>query len=61
MPVEKKGKKGSSPSIASYYKIEGDKSSRTRKVCSRCGKGTFMAQHKDRNTCDKGGLTEFTQ
>lgn len=61
MPVEKKGKKGSSPNIASYYKIEGDKSSRTKKVCSRCGKGTFMAQHKDRNTCGKCGLTEFKQ
>ncbi|HSG84083.1 MAG: 30S ribosomal protein S27ae [Nitrosopumilus sp.] len=61
MPVEKKGKKGSSPSVASYYKIEGDKASRTRKVCSRCGKGTYMAQHKDRNTCGKCGLTEFNQ
>jgi len=61
MPVEKKGKKGSSPSIASYYKVEGEKTSRTRKVCSRCGKETFMAQHKDRNTCGQCGLTEFNQ
>jgi len=61
MPVEKKGNKGSSPSIASYYKIEGDKASRTKKICSRCGKGTFMAQHKDRYTCGKCGLTEFNQ
>ncbi|MGV7225930.1 MAG: 30S ribosomal protein S27ae [Nitrosopumilus sp.] len=61
MAVEKKGKKGSSPSIASYYKIDGDKPTRTRKVCSRCGKGTFMAEHKDRHTCGKCGLTEFNQ
>jgi len=61
MPVEKKGKKGSSPNIASYYKVEDDKISKTRKGCSRCGKGTFMAQHKDRNTCGKCGLTEFNQ
>jgi hypothetical protein len=38
MPVEKKGKKGSSPNISSYYKLEGDKPTRTKKVCSRCGK-----------------------
>ena len=61
MPVEKKGKKGSSPSIASYYKVDGDKASKTKKVCSRCGKGTFMGQHKDRHTCGKCGLTEFIQ
>jgi small subunit ribosomal protein S27Ae len=61
MAVEKKGKKRSSPSISSYYKIDGDKPTRTRKVCSRCGKGTFMAEHKDRHTCGKCGLTEFNQ
>ncbi|MDH3779562.1 MAG: 30S ribosomal protein S27ae [Nitrosopumilus sp.] len=61
MPVEKKGKKGFSPNISSYYKVEGDKSTRTKKVCSRCGKGTFMATHKDRQTCGRCGLTEFNQ
>ena len=61
MPVEKKGKKGSSPNISLYYKVEGDKPSRTKKVCSRCGKGTFMATHKDRHTCGRCGLTEFNQ
>lgn len=61
MPVEKKGKKGSSPNISSYYKVEGDKPTRTKKVCSRCGKGTFMATHKDRHTCGRCGLTEFNQ
>jgi small subunit ribosomal protein S27Ae len=61
MPVEKKGKKGSSPNISSYYKLEGDKPTRTKKICSRCGKGTFMATHKDRHTCGRCGLTEFNQ
>ena len=61
MPVEKKGKKGYSPNISSYYKLEGDKQTRTKKVCSRCGKGTFMATHKDRHTCGRCGLTEFNQ
>jgi len=32
MPVDKKGKKGSSPNLSSYYKIDGEKTSRTRKV-----------------------------
>jgi len=61
MPVEKKGKKGYSPNVSSYFKIDGDKASKTRKICSRCGKGTFMAAHKDRHTCGKCGLTEFIQ
>ena len=53
------GKKGSSPSISSYYKIEDGKCIRTKKICSRCGKGVFMSEHSDRNTCGRCGLTEF--
>lgn len=53
------GKKGSSPNINSYYKIDGDKITRTKKICSRCGKGVFMSEHTDRHTCGKCGLTEF--
>ena len=55
------GKKGSSPNIYKYFKIDGDKLTRGRKNCSRCGKGVFMSKHKDRNTCGKCGLTEFNQ
>jgi ubiquitin-small subunit ribosomal protein S27Ae len=55
------GKKGSSPNVYKYFKIEGDKLTRGRKNCSRCGKGVFMSKHKDRNTCGKCGLTEFNQ
>lgn len=29
------------------------------KECPKCGKGVFMAQHKDRVTCGKCGYTEF--
>ncbi len=53
------GKKGYSPKIHSYYKVEGEKATRNRKTCSRCGKGVFMAEHKSRHTCGKCGLTEF--
>jgi hypothetical protein len=33
------GKKGSSPKISQYFKIDGDKLTRIKKNCSRCGKG----------------------
>jgi small subunit ribosomal protein S27Ae len=57
------GKKAASKAtgIAAYYKISGDKATRTHKICSRCGKGVFMSEHKNRRTCGKCGLTEFIQ
>jgi ribosomal protein S27AE len=30
-----------------------------RKVCPRCGNGTYMARHKDRLYCGKCHLTIF--
>jgi len=55
-------KKGSADSLSvyKYYKIQGDKVIRTKRDCPRCGKGVFMAEHKDRLTCGKCGFTEFT-
>ena len=53
------GKKGSSPKVYNYFKVEGTQMTRIRKICSRCGKGVFMSKHKDRHTCGKCGLTEF--
>ncbi len=53
------GSKGSSPKISGYYKIDGDKLIREKKICSRCGRGVFMSNHKDRRSCGKCGLTEF--
>ncbi len=55
------GKKGSSPAVYKYYKIKGEKTERAKKECSRCGKGVFMSEHKNRRTCGKCGLTEFIQ
>jgi len=55
------GRKGSSPNVYKFYKIEGDSAKRSKKICSRCGKGVFMAEHKNRRTCGKCGLTEFVQ
>lgn len=57
----KKGKKGFSQKISALYKVDGGKATRLRRVCSRCGKGVYMAVHKDRRTCGKCGLTEFGQ
>lgn len=53
------GRKGSSPTVYKFYKLDKDKSTKTKKICSICGKGVFMAAHKNRRTCGKCGLTEF--
>lgn len=57
--VEKK--KESKSQIYTFYDISDDKVSRKKSDCPRCGKGVFMAAHKDRNTCGKCGFTEFKQ
>jgi small subunit ribosomal protein S27Ae len=43
-----------------YYSVEKDgKLERKRRYCSRCGEGTFMAEHDNRFHCGKCGFTEF--
>jgi len=42
-----------------YYKLEGEKLSRTKKHCPKCGPGVFMAEHADRTSCGKCGYAEF--
>jgi len=54
------GKKSLRPSVHTYYKIDDQKLTKLRKICSRCGKGVFMSEHKNRRTCGKCGLTEFS-
>ena len=41
------------------YKVEGETLSRLKKECPRCGKGYFMAEHKDRMSCGNCGYTTF--
>ncbi|MFQ5941842.1 MAG: 30S ribosomal protein S27ae [Nitrososphaerales archaeon] len=53
------GKKGQNTSVWKYYKIEGEQAKRLKKECSRCGKGVFMGEHKDRFSCGRCGYTEF--
>lgn len=40
-------------------KVEGDKIKRIKKLCPRCGEGTYMAEHKDRFYCGKCRMTEW--
>jgi len=46
-------------SVSKFYKISDDKVERIKRECPRCGKGVFMAEHKDRFTCGKCSYTEF--
>ncbi len=57
--ADKKAAKGE-VSVYKLYKVQGDKVTRTKRDCPRCGKGVFMAEHKDRLTCGRCGFTEFT-
>lgn len=43
------------------YKVEGDKISKVKPTCPKCGPGVFMATHKDRVSCGKCGYTEFSK
>jgi len=41
------------------FKVEGDKITRLRRHCPKCGDGYFLAFHKNRISCGKCGYTEF--
>ena len=57
--VDKKNNKESQ--VSKFYKLDGDSIERIKRDCPRCGKGVFMAAHKDRLTCGKCGFTEFNK
>ncbi len=54
---EKKKKKEKGVHV--MYKVEGDKVTRLRPTCERCGPGYFMGDHKDRYTCGHCGFTRY--
>lgn len=60
---ERKGKRENKkhPSMkkGAYYKIEGEKASRGKRSCPKCGAGIFMAEHKERFHCGKCSYTEW--
>ena len=47
--------------VKAMYKVEGEKFSRARPTCERCGPGYFMADHHGRYTCGHCGLTRYKQ
>lgn len=55
---EKKAKKDEK-GIHAMYKVEGEKVTRQRPTCERCGPGYFMADHQDRYTCGHCGFTRY--
>jgi len=42
-----------------YYKVEGDKVTRTNRTCPKCGPAVFMGNHYDRWVCGRCGYTVF--
>ena len=61
MAAEKKQavqKKKPTSKVWKNYKVSGEKAERNNKFCPKCGKGVFLAKHKDRITCGKCGYME---
>ena len=58
MGKTKKGIKRTTKVYALYEK-DGDSVKTKGNFCPKCGKGVFMANHKNRSTCGKCGYTEF--
>lgn len=58
--MAKKKKAQKTPNkVYTLYEKSGEEVKRKNKSCPKCGEGTFMASHKDRETCGKCGYTEF--
>jgi small subunit ribosomal protein S27Ae len=65
-PAAKKAEKGKKQKkhkeekgIKAMYKVEGDKVTRVRPSCERCGPGYFMADHDTRYTCGHCGFNRY--
>ncbi len=56
---KRKGKKHSSLKASSAYQVKDNNLTRKKVNCPRCGPGTWISQHKNRNYCGKCGYTEF--
>lgn len=58
--MAKKPKKKKKPyNVHKIYESKGGSVTRKNTFCPKCGKGIYMAKHKDRATCGKCGYTEF--
>lgn len=45
--------------FSSFFKIDGEKVTRTKKFCPRCGDGYILSEHKDRTYCGNCHYTEI--
>ncbi len=54
---QRTGRKHESVKPQNIYEVKGNKVIRKKKPCSRCGEGTWLAQHKNREYCGKCGYT----
>ena len=59
--VRKERKPRANVQVWKLYKVSGESVERLKKDCPRCGKGYFMAEHRDRLSCGNCGYTTFTQ
>ena len=55
------GKKHLSLKVWNYYEIKDGALKRKRDNCPRCGAGTFLSEHKNRQYCGRCGYTQFTK
>ncbi len=55
----KKAKPKVNVQVWKLYKLNENSLDRLRKECPRCGKGFFMAEHKERQSCGHCGFTTF--
>ena len=55
----KQAKPKANVQVWKLYKVNESSLDRLRKECPRCGKGFFMAEHKERQSCGHCGFTAF--
>ncbi len=59
MTKKKPGKPKKKIKKGEMYEIEGDKASKKRNECPKCGSGNFLAKHADREHCGRCGYTKW--
>jgi len=58
--AKEQSKAKTGPRIHKAYKISGNKIEKVNRFCPKCGVGSFMAKHANRETCGKCGYTEMS-
>lgn len=55
------GRKHESLKVWKYYDVSGGTVKKKRTDCPRCGVGTFLSEHKNRQYCGRCGYTQFVK